>query len=261
MINYWDKIDFNAFIAETLSGRKAYTSRSYFYHFANFRLIGNKIYGEIYKAKLQGVHNELIPEKLEYRPIQLSELFESSRFCIFSDHTIAMTSKAKFNSEEFIDIFEKLSNLNSPKLAQFTINYRRDDYDIFKMIDSFDKMIEVEIKNLKKSNPDPRPSYEPIETFLKKEQTDEYSAHFISNGDSERGLNRNYNSHIMSAISLTDGGYGESIIIGFKNGEKIIINTIDKIIQGSINKVAEDDTSGFVVSVINKFSKYIDHKE
>eukprot|EP00825_Cyclidium_porcatum_P042241 TRINITY_DN5745_c0_g1_i1.p1 TRINITY_DN5745_c0_g1~~TRINITY_DN5745_c0_g1_i1.p1 ORF type:complete len:104 (-),score=16.18 TRINITY_DN5745_c0_g1_i1:134-445(-) len=76
---------------------------------------------EIYKAKLQGVHNELIPEKLEYRPIQLSELFESSRFCIFSDHTIAMTSKAKFNSEEFIDIFEKLSNLNSPKLAQFTI--------------------------------------------------------------------------------------------------------------------------------------------
>lgn len=155
-------------------------------------MVGDKIYGEIFKAKLQGRHDELIPEKLEYRPIQLNELFEFSRFCIFSDHTIAMTSKAKFNSEEFIDIFKKLSNLNSPKLAQLEINYRRDDYDIFKMIDSFDKMIKVEIKNLKKSNPDPRPSYEPIESFLIEEQTDEYSAHFISNENSERGLNRNY---------------------------------------------------------------------
>jgi hypothetical protein len=65
----------------------------------------------------------------------------------------------------------------------------------------------------------------------------------------------------MSSISLTDGGYGESIIIGLKNGERIVINTIDKIIQGVIGKVAEDDSSGFVVSISNKFAKYINNKD
>jgi hypothetical protein len=134
---------------ETLSGRNAHKSKSYLYHFRNSQLIGNNIYGEIFKAKLLGRHEELIPESLEYRPIQLNELYEFSRFCIFQDHTIAITSKTKFNLEEFIDIFKKLFNLNSPKLAQIDINYRRDDYDIFKMIDSFDKMIVVDIKKIK----------------------------------------------------------------------------------------------------------------
>lgn len=261
VINYWDKIEFGTFMAETLSGRNAHKSKSYFYHFRNSQRIGKIIYGEIFKARLLGKHEELIPEKLEYRPIQLNELFEFSRFCIFQDHTIAITSKNKFNSEEFIEIFKKLFNLNSPKLAQIEINYRRDDYDIFKMINSFDKMIEVDIKKLRKSNPDPKPSYEAIEAFLMNEQTDEYSANFISQEESQKGLNRNYNSHIMSAISLTDGGYGASIIIGLKNGERIIINTIDKIIQGVVSRVSEDDPSGFVVTITNKFSKYIKDKD
>jgi hypothetical protein len=192
VINYWDKIDFKKLMARTLSGRRSHISRSYLYHFTNSQIIGEIIYGEIFKAKLQGRHDELIPEKLEYRPIQLNELYEFSRFCIFPDHTIAMSSKSKFNSEEFIDIFKKLFSINCQELAQIDINYRRDDYDIFKMIDSFDKMIEVEIKNLRKSNPDPKPSFEAIENFLRNEQTDEYSAHFISGPESVKGLEDSY---------------------------------------------------------------------
>lgn len=248
-------------MAKTLLGRRSHTSRSYLYHFGNSQLVGESIYGEIFKAKLRGRHDELIPEELEYRQIQLNELYEFSRFCIFPDHTIAMSSKSKFSSEEFMQIFKKLFSANCPELVQVDINYRRDDYDIFKVIASFDKMTEVEIKNLKKSNPDPKPSFEAIENFLRNEQTDEYSAYFISKPESEKGLNRNYDSHIMSSISLTDGGYGESKIVGIKNGERIVINTADKIIQGVISKIAEEDASGFIASITNKFSKYINNKE
>lgn len=262
IINCWYKVEFQDIMAKTLKGKKAYISKAYFYHFNDSQLIGEIIYGEIYEARLRRQHNELIsPENFEYRPIQLNELHEISKFCIFPDHTIAITSRSKFKSDEFLDIFRKLFNLNCPELVQIEINYRKDDYDIFNIIKSFDKMIEVEIKNLRKSNPDPRPSFEPIEAFLREESTDEYSAHFLANQDSPKGLNRSYSSHIMSAISLTDGGYGRSWIKGIKDGSIIIIRSLDKVIEGSIDRLEEKDPSKFINAVINKFNKYINQKE
>lgn len=252
-VNFWNKVDFKEIMLKTLIGKKAYISRTYFYHFNDSSLVGDVIYGEIYKARLRGHHNELIsPENFEYRQIQMNELHETSKYCIFPDHTIAISSRSKFKSDEFIDIFKKLFNLNCPEFAQIEINYRKDDYDIFNIINSFDKMIEVDIKKLRKSNPDPKPSFDPIETFLKEERTDEYSADFVANQESPKGLNRDYSSHIMSAISLTDAGYGQSWITGIKNGAKIIIRSIDKIIEGTIDRIEEPDPSRFINAIVEK---------
>ena len=196
--------------------------------------------------------------KLEYHEIRINELYEYNRFLIFPDHTIAMCSKARFNSDEFIKIFKKLFDLNCPNYAvKADINYRRDDYDIFDIINGFDKMVDVIIKRLRKSNPNPRPAFERIEKFLEKEQTDEYSAQFVSDQRSQVGLTRDPDSHIMSAISLSDEGYGESTIKGIKSGELIVINTKDKIIQANVEKVDQNKTQNFADIILRKFEKYI----
>jgi len=124
----------------------------------------------------------------------------------------------------------------------------------------------VKIKNLHKSNPSPKPTFEIIETFLKEEKTDEYSATFLSDTSSETGLTRDYKSHIMSGISLTDAGYGESIIKGLqktkdaKDTEIIIISTKDRIIQSRIAKVEQENKIKFIKLLLNKFSEHIEHE-
>ncbi|MCK9442106.1 MAG: hypothetical protein M0Q13_11875 [Methanothrix sp.] len=145
------EMDFSGLFLKTLSGSRTYTSRSYLYHFANSKLVDKNIYGEIFKAKLHGLHNEFIPDKLQYRSIQLNELYDYNRFCIFPDHTIAICDKSKFTSDDFLKVFQKLFTRNCPEFAQINLNYRRDDYDIFEIIKGFDKMIDVDIKHLKKS--------------------------------------------------------------------------------------------------------------
>jgi hypothetical protein len=101
IIGYFGDMDISELFLKTLSGNRTYTSKSYLYHFANSKLVDKIIYGEIFKAKLQGLHNELIPEKLQYRSIQINELYDYNRFCIFPDHTIAICEKSKFNSDDF----------------------------------------------------------------------------------------------------------------------------------------------------------------
>ena len=194
---------------------------------------------------------------MQYRSIQLNELYDYNRFCIFPDHTIAICDKSKFTSDDFLKVFQKLFGLNCPEFAQIDLNYRRDDYDIFEIIKGFDKMIDVGIKHLKKSNPSPKPTFEKIENFLRNEQTDEYSAQFLSNSNSLKGLNRDNGSHIMSAISLSDGGYGECRIVGLKDGASLVINTNDKIIQDAIEKAKHEDSEGFIGGILRKLGKYI----
>jgi len=257
IIGYQGSLDFSELFLKTFSGNRTYTSRSYLYHFANGELVDEIIYGEIYKAKLRGLHNELIPDKLQYKSIQLNELYEYNRFCIFPDHTIAMCEKSKFTSDDFSKVFRKLFTRNCPDFAQIGLNYRRNDYDIFEIINGFDKMISVEVKHLKKSNPSPKPTFEKIENFLKKEQTDDFSAEFLSNSNSTDGLSRDMESHIMSAISLSDGGYGESKIVGLKEDARIVINTSDKIIQDTIEKTKHENSEGFISDIVRKFGKYI----
>jgi len=261
------KKPFNDLLKSVFSNNIPYTSKSYFYHFHETELIDGCYYGEINKTRLQKFHKELTSkESLQYKDIELDELYEFARFVIFSDHSIAITSKAKFNSDDFIKIFKELFALNCEDLAQVSINYRRNDEDIFSIINGFWKLIEVKIKNLHKSNPSPKPTFEKIETFLKEEKTDEYSATFLSDLNSETGLTRDYNSHIMSGISLTDAGYGESTIKGLQKTksiediEIIIINTKDRIIQSRIAKVERESKIEFIKFVLKKFSEYIEHE-
>ncbi|MDW7777177.1 MAG: hypothetical protein SCH39_12705 [Methanosarcinales archaeon] len=266
IINHWEKQSFNEILYSVFSKKRPYTSRSYFYHFKNTELINGCYYGEINKTRLQKSHKELVSkESLEYRDTELDELHENARFVIFSDHSIAITSKAKFNSDEFIKVFKELFILNCEEYAQITINYRRNDLDIFSIINAFWKLIEVKIKNLRKSNPSPKPTFEKIEKFLMEEKTDEYYATFLSDQSSETGLSRDYNSHIMSAISLTDEGYGESTIKGLQktkgrnDSEIVVINTKDKIIQSRIIKT--ENRLEFINAVLIKFSEFIKHEK
>lgn len=267
VINYWGIKSFNELLKSVFSNNEPYTSKSYFYHFHDTKLIDGCYYGEINKTRLQKFHTELTSKKsFQYNDIELDELHEFARFVIFSDHSIAITSKAKFNSDDFIKIFKELFALNCDEFAQISINYRRNDEDIFSIINAFWKLIEVKIKNLHKSNPSPKPTFEKIETFLKEEKTDEYSATFLSDSNSQTGLTRDYNSHIMSGISLTDAGYGESIIKGLqktedaKDTEIIIISTKDRIIQSKIAKVERENKTKFINLLLNKFSEYIEHE-
>jgi len=261
VINYWGEKSFNELLDLVFSKKKPYTSIAYFYHFDNTELINGCYYGEINKTRLQRFHKELISKELfEYKDTELDELHEFARFVIYSDHSTVITSKAKFNSYEFIKIFKELFSLNCEEFAQVNINYRRNDIDIFSIIDSFRKLIEVNIKKLRKSNPSPKPTFEKIEKFLEDEKTDEYSAAFLSDDRSETGLTRDYSSHIMSGISLTDAGYGESIIKGIKDDEIIIINTEDKIIQSKIIKIDRENKVGFINLILTKFSGFIEHE-
>ena len=262
VINYWGEKSFNELLKSVFLNKKPYTSKSYFYHFINTELIDGCYYGEINKTKLQKFHKELTSKQLlEYKDIELDELHESARFVIFSDHSIAITSKAKLNSDEFIKIFKELFTFNCDEFAQVSINYRRSDYDIFSITNGFRRLIEVKVKKLRKSNPNPTPTFEKIEEFLRKEKTDEYSATFLSDEQSETGLTRDYDSHIMSAISLTDEGYGEeSIIKGLtKDNEIVVFNTNDKIIQSRISKV--ESKIEFINLILDKFSEFIKHEK
>lgn len=261
VINYWGEKSFNELLDMVFSKKKAYTSRAYFYHFDNTEQVNGCYYGEINKTKLRRPHKELISkESFEYKDTELDELHEFARFVIYSDHSIVITNKAKFNSDEFIEIFKELFSLNCEEFAQVNINYRRNDIDIFSIIASFWKLIEVNIKKLRKSNPSPKPTFEKIEKFLEEEKTDEYSAAFLSDDRSETGLTRDYSSHIMSGISLTDAGYGESTIKGIKGDEIIIINTKDKIIQSIIIKTDRENKVEFINLVLTKFSEFIAHE-
>ena len=261
VINYWGKESFNELLDSVFSKKKAHTTKSYFYHFNNTELINGCYYGEINKTRLQKFHTELVSkDSFEYQDTELDELHEYARFVIFSDHSIALTSKAKFHSDEFIKVFKELFILSCNDFAQISINYRKDDYDIFLIIKSFEKLIEVKIKKLRKSNPSPKPAFEKIEKFLEEENTDEYSAIFLSDEHSNTGLTRDYDSHIMSGISLTDAGYGDECIIKgiSKDREIVVFNTNDKIIQSRIIKT--DSKIEFINLILNKFSEFIKHE-
>jgi hypothetical protein len=264
VIRYWGKKNFQDLLNDVFTRKKIHIRRAYLFHFCHTEYVNGVFYGEINKTKLSKSHEELISkESLEYRPHELDELYEYARFAIFPDHSIVITSKSKFTADDVKQVFIQLFLLNCDEFAQISINYQKDDYDIFAIISSFSKLIEVKIKNLRKSNPSPRPTFEKIEKFLSEEQTDEYSATFLADEQS-KGLNRTIESHIMSAISLADAGYAEdSILKGLikKDGEYgfdlITISTKDKIIQSRIPKTEKSQKVEFINLVFDKFSKYI----
>jgi len=116
----------------------------------------------------------------------------------------------------------------------------------------------VKISGLRKSNPSPKPTFKPIESFLEKEQTDEYSAVFKSDDKSKRGLNRDHESQIMSAISLAAAGYGDCTFSGKEKDDSLkTVNIKDNIIQGRVKMADKDNPEEFVNIVYNAFKEYI----
>jgi hypothetical protein len=249
-------------ILEGLKENKAVSTNSFLYHFKNieaFELDEKVIYGELYKSKLSSEHEILDLANLTYQPETLNEFFSLNKFVIFTDLSIVFTSRSKFKDDEFIHNFEKLYHLNATELfSQIKINYRKDDFDIFEKIMQFSRLLEVKLKNIRKSNPTPRPTFKKIEALLEKEKTDVFNADFIS--EKKQGLSRESDSLIMSGISISDSGYGESIIIGqHPNGHLEKINSKDNVIRNLIHDLG--NKLDFIRLIIKIYKKYISSED
>ena len=114
--------------------------------------------------------------------------------------------------------------------------------------------------NIRKSNPTPKPTYEKIEALLNREKTDVLNAKLKS--EKQDGLARDLNSLIMSAISIADSGYGDSIIVGqnFNNDiEKIKLK--DFVIRKGIENIPIEEKQTFINLIITIFRKYISSED
>jgi hypothetical protein len=249
-------------IYNSLIGEKVLSTNYFLYHFKNVQIFESDqkvIYGEIYKSKLSSEHEVLDRRNLTYKPEIIDELFSTNNFVIFTDLSIVFTSSQKFNSDYFIKTFETLYNLNALEaFAHVKIHYRKEDFDIFKKIRMFSRLIEVSLIDIRKSNPTPKPTVKKIEDLLKREQIDILNANFRS--ETNAGLARDLESLIMSGISIADDGYGDSKITG-QNPDGTIekIKLKDKVIRKRIEKI--EAREGFVRLVIEVYSKYISQEE
>lgn len=251
-------------IYKGLKGSNSLSSKNFFYHFKNVGIFTqpiNLIYGEIYKTKLSSEHKVLNKKDLTYNPEIIDEFFSMNRFVIFNDLSIVFTSSYQFKEDIFINIFKKLYSINSEEYAsQINIHYRKEDFNIFEKINSFSRLVEVELMNIRKSNPTPKPTFEKIEALLKKEKTDVLNAKFIS--EKSEGLARGLESHIMSAISIADSGYGDSIILGQKqNGVFEKIKLRDYVIRKRIQYIPPEEKKEFIHLIIEVFGQYISSED
>lgn len=240
-------------------------TRAFLYHFKNVDVFeldyknGHEriIYGELFKAKLSSSHDVLNKKTLDYKPEVIDEKFSSSRFTIFRDLSIVFTSNARLDSDLFKSIFRQLYQINTEELfSQIEIHYRKEDFDIFEKIKLFARLIKVELINIRKSNPSPRPTFKKIEAFLEREKTDVFSGKFES--ESKEGLARDIESHIMSGISIADSAYGDSIIMGQNpNGGIEKIRLSDNRINKRIQKIPYDKKIVFIGLILEKFYEYL----
>ena len=252
-------------ILRGLKGQHPVSTKSFLYHLKNAGVFSESsfkvIYGEMYKSKLSSKHQVLNKKNLSYDPEIIDELFSVSRFIIFTDLSIVFTSNSKLKDDTFIEIIKILYGINSEDLfSQIEIHYRKEDFDIFKKIESFSRMVEVELINIRKSNPIPRPTFKKIEAFLSREKTDVLNAKFKS--ETSEGLARDLESHIMSGISIADSGYGDSIISGQKpNGDFEIIKLKDKVIRKRIQYIPFEEKEKFIQLVVEEFGNYISQED
>ncbi|MDW7732790.1 MAG: hypothetical protein SCH66_10230 [Methanolobus sp.] len=252
-------------ILRGLKGKNIVSTKSFLYHLKNVFAYSKSdfevIYGELYKSKLSSKHQVLDKTNLTYGPEIIDEFFSVSQFVIFRDLSIVFTSSSKLRDDNFIEMIEILYSLNSEELfSQIEVHYRKEDFDIFKKIESFSRMIEVELINIRKSNPTPRPTFEKIEAFLSRERTDVLNAKFKS--ETSDGLARDLESHIMSGISISDSGYGDSIITGQKqNGDFETIRLKDKVIRKRIQYLPLEEKEQFINLIIEMFGKYVSSED
>lgn len=247
-----------------LKGNMSLSTKSFLYHFKNvdtFNFSEKLIYGEIYKSKLSSEHKVLDKSNLTYNSEKIDEFFSMSRFVIFNDLSIVFTSNYLLKDDDFINVFKNLYSRNADEYAsKIKIHYRKEDFDIFEKIKSFSRLVEVELINIRKSNPTPKPTYERIEALLNKEKTDVFNAKLKS--EKPDGLARDLNSLIMSAISIADSGYGDSIIVGqnFNNDiEKIKLK--DFVIRKRIENIPIEENQNFINLIVTKFKKYVSSED
>ncbi|WP_321430457.1 hypothetical protein [uncultured Methanolobus sp.] len=252
-------------IYEGLKGETPISTQSFFYHLRNVEIhtVSDNvvIYGELYKSKLSAEHQVLEKDTLTYHLETNDELFSISRFVIFTDLSIVFTSSSKIEDDVFIEMMKKLYHINAQQLfSKIEIHYRREDFDIFERIYSYSRLIEVELVNIRKSNPIPKPTFQKIEAFLEREKTDVLNAKFKS--EKSEGLARDLESHIMSGISIADSAYGESIILGQKpNGEIEKIKSKDKAIRKRIPYIDITEKTEFIAEIIQLFGEYISSED
>jgi len=262
---FGDKKPFDV-IYDNLTGKRSKIIRKYLYHFKNVskykinyeNRVLDIVYGELYKTKLSYEHEVLEnQETLNYVPQIDDERFSVNRFLVFEDLSIVFTSNARLNSDQFVEVFEGLYHENCRDLVpDIRIQYRKRDIDIFEKINSFSRLIKVELLKIRKSNPSPKPTFKKIEDFLKREQIDVYTGKFES--ESSTGLARDIDCHIMSGISIANAGYGGSIIFGQnKDGTIEIINIKDNILRKRIQKIPFENQKEFIMLVIINFYKEI----
>lgn len=248
-----------------LKGEKPVTTRSFLYHFKNVEIVEldynsrreRVIYGELFRARLSSSHDVLDKKTLNYKQAVIDEKVSSSRFTIFRDLSIVYTSNVLLDSDLFKLIFKQLYHDNADEYpSQIEIHYRKEDVDIFEKIQSFARLIMVELINIRKSNPSPKPTFQKIEAFLERERTDVFSGKFES--EKPEGLARDLDSHIMSGISIADSAYGDSIILGqHADGGIEKIRLSDKRISERIQKIPYENKIEFVRLILEKFNKYI----
>ena len=204
---------------------------------------------------------KLNKKDLTYDSKIIDEFFSMSRFVVFNDLSIVFTRNHLFIDDEFIKIFKKVYGLNADEFAsQIDIHYRKEDFDIFDKINSFSRLVEVELMNIRKSNPIPKPTFDKIEALLEKERTDVLNAKFTS--EKTEGLARDLESHIMSAISIADSGYGDSIILGQKqNGMFEKIKLRDYIIRKRIEYIPPEEDKKFIHLIIEVFGQYVSSED
>lgn len=251
---------FDQIIETGLSGRSSHSRGNFLYHFANYHGVGKIHYGELFKAKLSNVHRELIDgETPQYRDVTLDEFFQYVRFCVFPDHSIVMSDKSIFSADDFIDIFPILIRQNTRTMVNVNVNYRRTDSEIFDIIRHLERLTYVYVSKIRKSNPSPKPSFKQIEDFLDREGVDEYEASFRA--EEQGSLNRDLDSHIMSAISLSDAGYGESLIEGHREGKQVTVKSWENAIQARIPPIPHEMWKEFVQAAKEAFAEYIHDDE
>ncbi len=258
IISYENKT-FEEIMERVFTSEVRFTPKKNAYFFKKYSVfLDGVIYGEAHKFKLNKLDIDLSDDMSKEEINRHNPLDATVRFAVFPDHSIVISSKQRFGSDMFIKTFDHVFRSVYPKYeAEASISYIRDDKDIFAIIDNFKRLVEVEIKGIKKSNPSPKPTYKKIEDFMKKQNTEVYSMKMV--GYNEKGINRDHDGHVMSAISLSNGGYsdkceftGEEGTGGFRR-----INVNDLIMVKKVEQAPVDQPESFVKTALQAFIKRI----
>lgn len=212
------------------------------------------IYGELNKIREEKIDEVFDEEKWEMKPIApiTGAGEEKSRFLFFSKENI-LVFEEKWNIisiPRFIKVFKGMYQkvLEEWQFGVIIVPII-EKREIYKIIESWNNVIEVKFFNLWLPNPETFPAYKKAEEILRDSGADESSHSFKS----QKKLNIGEKSIIDSMIALSDAGYGDYEIKGIdKNG------TIQTRTKGECPikvKIKFKNVSEFIKNVIKEVKK------